>query len=192
LAGIFLLGAVTLTAGLFGQPTQQDQQKAMEAYMKMGAVTENHVYLKNLEGRWKVTSRAWMAPGTPPQTSESVGTGRLILGGRFLEMEIKGMMFGQPFEGLQIFSYDNLKKKYVTFWIDSTSTMFYFTEGTRDAAAKTVTETGLWPDALTGGLTKVRSVTKWVSPDEFVYELYMTGADGKEFKTLENRAVRAK
>ena len=89
-------------------------------------------------------------------------------------------------------SYDNLKKKYVTFWIDSTSTMFYLTEGTRDATAKTVTETGLWPDALTGGLTKVRSVTKWAGPDEFAYEFYMTGADGKEFKTLENRAVRAK
>lgn len=191
-ACLFILAGLFITSGLFGQQTQQDQQKAMEAYMKMGAPNENHAYLKNLEGRWKVTSQAWMAPGAPPQTSQSTGSGKLILGGRFLEMEYKGMMFGQPLEGLQIFGYDNLKKKYITFWIDSTSTIFYLTEGTRDAAAKTMTETGLWPDGMTGGMTKVRSTTKWLGPDEFVYELFMIGADGKEFKTLENRAVREK
>lgn len=160
--------------------------------MKMGAVNENHAYFKGLAGRWKVTSQGWMAPGTPPQTTQGTAVGELILGGRFLEMKYEGTIFGQPFEGLQIFSYDNLKKKYVTFWIDNTSTAFYFTGGTRDTAANTVNETGLWQDPLTGGMTKVRSITKWVGPDEFIYELYMAGADGKEFKSNENRAVREK
>lgn len=55
-----------------------------------------------------------------------------------------------------------------------------------------MTETGDWPNPMTGGTVKVRAVTKIISNDEFVYEMFMTGADGKEFKNLENRAIRKK
>jgi hypothetical protein len=174
------------------QQSQQDQQKAMEAYMKMMATNENHAYLESFVGEWNVTSKGWMQPGAPPETSENYSKAEMILGGRFIKMEFKGTMFGQPFEGLQIVGYDNMKKKYITFWIDSSSTAFFLTEGVRDAAGKTMTETGVWPDPMTGGTMKVRGVTKLVGPDEFTYEMYMIGPDGKEFKSLENRAVRKK
>jgi len=36
-----------------------------------------------------------------------------------------------------------------------------------------------------GGTSKVRAVTRWIGPNEFVYEMYMVGADGKEFKSME-------
>lgn len=190
--------ALTLVLGLASilaagpQQSQQDRQKAMEAYMKMMATTENHAYLKNFAGEWNMTSRAWMMPGQAPETSQTTAQGEMILGGRFLKMNYKGTMFGQPFEGVQIIGYDNMKKKYISFWIDNTSTAFFLTEGTRDEASKTTTETGLWPDPMTGGTMKVRAITKMISPDEFSYELYMVGPDGKEFKSLENRAVRKK
>ena len=116
----------------------------------------------------------------------------MILGGRFLKMDYKGTMFGQPFEGVQIIGFDNMKKKYISFWIDNTSTAFFLLEGTRDESSKTTTETGLWPDPMTGGTMKVKGITKMISPDEFSYEMYMIGPDGKEFKSLENRAVRKK
>jgi len=173
---------VTLTGG--AQQSQQDQQKAMEAYMKMMATNENHDYLKRFAGEWNVSTKAWMQPGAPPESSEGSSKGEMILGGRFIKMELKGTMFGQPFEGLQIVGYDNMKKKYITFWIDNTGTAFYLMEGVRDAAAKTMTETGLWPDPMTGGTMNVRGVTKLVGPDEFTYEMYMVGPDGKEFKSL--------
>ena len=107
-------------------------------------------------------------------------------------MKFTGTMFGQPFEGLEIVGYDNLKKKYVTFWIDNQSTGFYLTEGTRDTLTHVETETGDWPDPMTGSSIKVRSVTKFLSKDEYVYELYMISPDGKEFKSLENRSTRKK
>jgi len=43
-----------------------------------------------------------------------------------------------------------------------------------------------------GGTSKVRAVTRWIGPDEFVYEMYMVAGDGKEFKSMENRCVRKK
>jgi hypothetical protein len=184
---VFFLGCV-----LHAQTSEQDQQKAMEEYMKMGAPNENHDYLKFFVGQWNVTTTAWMQPGAPPVTSQNSAEAELVLGGRFLKMSVKGNMFGQPFEGLQIWGYDNLKKKYTILWIDNTSTSFYLSEATRDPSGKVWTETGLWPDQIAGGTVGVRMVTKIVSPDEYVGETYMTGADGKEFKTMENRLVRKK
>lgn len=155
------------------QQSQQDQEKMMQAFMKHMAVTENHAYFKNFVGAWEVTTTAWMQPGAEPAVSKGSAMAELILGGRFLKMEFKGVMFGQPFEGLQIVGYDNMKNKYITFWIDNSSTSFYLLEGIRDKSGKAVADTGIWPDPMTGGETKVRSVTRIVNPDEFIYEMYM-------------------
>lgn len=184
--------SLSLSVGLAArpQPSQQDQEKAMEAYMKMMATNENHAHLGRFAGEWNVTSKGWMKPGQEPQTSENSARAEMILGGRFLKIELKGTMFGQPFEGLQIIGYDNLKKKFITFWIDNSSTAFFLTEGSLDASSKTTTETGLWPDPLTGGTMGVKGITRLIGPDEFSYEMYMIGPDGKEFKSLENRCVR--
>ncbi len=181
---------IALAAG--AQQSQQDQQKATEAYMKMMETNENHAYLKIFAGEWSVSTKAWMQPGAPSESSEGSLKGEVILGGRFLKMEFKGTMFGQAFEGLQIAGYDNMKKKCITFWIDNTSTAFYLTEGTREAAGKVTIDTGLWPDPMTGGTINVRGLTTLVGPDEFTYEMYMIGPDGKEFKSLEYRAARKK
>jgi hypothetical protein len=192
LAILLALGLSSSGLAAGPQQSQQDQQKAMEAYMKMMATNENHAYLKNFVGEWNATSQAWMMPGQAPESSQNTAQGEMILGGRFLKMNYKGMMFGQPFEGVQIIGYDNMKKKFITFWIDSSSTAFFLTEGNLDESAKTMTETGLWPDSMTGGTMKVRAVTKMIGPDEFSYEMYMVGPDGKEFRSLKNRAVRKK
>jgi hypothetical protein len=193
--GFFILAlSISLLVGLapWPQQSQQDQQKAMEAYMKMMATNENHAHLGQFAGDWNVTSKGWMMPGQEPQTGQNTARAEMILGGRFLKMEFKGTMFGQPFEGLQIIGYDNLKKKFITFWIDNSSTAFFLTEGTLDSSTKTMTETGLWPDPMTGGTMGVKGVTRLVSPDEFSYEMFMVGPDGKEFKSLENRCARKK
>jgi len=101
-------------------------------------------------------------------------------------------MMEQPFKGIQIVGYDNFKKKYVTFWIDNSSTPFFLTSGNFDESGKVLTETGAWPDFMTGGTSEVRMVTKIVSDDKIVYEMYMIGPDGKEFKTMENTSNRKK
>jgi hypothetical protein len=192
-AWAFVTVFLALLSGLWlSAQTAQDQQKAMEMYMKLGELNENHAYLKQFVGDWKVTVTMWVMPGSPPSASQSTAKGEIILGGRFLRMTYAGTMMGQPFEGVQTLGYDNLQKRYVSLWVDNTSTAFYLTTGVRDPAAKTMTEEGLWPDPMTGGQVKVRNVTKWLGPDQFTYESYMTLPNGKEFKSMEERAVRVK
>ena len=189
--GFLSMGLLLLSGFLAAQTSAQDQQKAMEAYMKAGAVTENHAYLKQFVGTWDVKTTMWAMSGQPPMNEAGTYEGHLVMGGRFLQMGFKGMMMGQPFEGMQVIGYDNTLKKYITFWIDNTSTSFYLTSGTRDAKNVT-TETGDWPDPMTGKMTKVRQVTRWTGTDAFVYEQFMVMPDGKDFKSLELRAVRKK
>jgi len=45
---------------------------------------------------------------------------------------------------------------------------------------------------MTGGTSEVRMVTKIVSDDKIVSEMYMIGPDGKEFKSMENTSTRKK
>jgi hypothetical protein len=184
---LFVLAAAWGRARMSGQ----DQAKAMEAYMKAGAVTADHQALKYFAGRWKVEAKMWAAPGAPATESVNTNEGEMILGGRYVRLIYKGEMMGQPFEGHQISGYDNIAKAYTTFWIDNSSTSFYLLKGTYDAAGKTYTYTGRWTDPL-GGESPVRMVVRIVSADEYVSETYMTMPDGKEFLNMSDRSVRVK
>jgi len=171
------------------QPTAE-QQKAMEAYMKIGAVNENHEFLKKYAGGWDCQVKGWMAPGQPPALSRGSFQGDMRLDGRFLLMSFKGKMFGQPFEGLQIIGFDNMQKKYVTLWIDNTTTFFFMTSGTR--LGNVISESGLWPDPLTGSQAQVKARTTWINADEYLYEQFMVMPDGSEFKSMEMLCKRQK
>jgi Protein of unknown function (DUF1579) len=188
---VVALAVLVSSAGLFGQTSPQDQQKAMEAYAKAAAVTENHNLLKYFVGKWEMKTTMWTFPGSPPTNSMNAAESTAILGGRFIMSKINGTMMGQPFEGIQIIGYDNMLKKFQTFWIDNSSTAFFLLSGTHDAAKKTWTDTGKWADPMSG-VTPVRTVTRIVSPDEYAYEMYMGLPDGKEFKSMEARYTRKK
>ena len=184
---VFLLSQIAAS-----QEEQQMDPKAMEAYMKMMELNEHHAYLENFEGDWDIETTAWMQPGANPETAQNSATAKLIFGGRFLQVDFKGSMFGQPFEGLQIIGFDNHKKKFTTFWIDSSSTAFYLTEGSRETKSNIVSEHGLWPDPMTGTDMKVRTVTTLTNKDEYTLEMYMGLPDGTEFKSMKNRSTRKK
>jgi hypothetical protein len=172
------------------KPAAGEQQLAMEAYLKAGALNENHEFLKKMAGSWDVQVTSWMAPGQPPSVSKSTVQADIRLGGRYLVMSFVGAMFGQPFEGLQIVGYDNMEKRYTTFWIDNTSTHFYTTAGQREG--NVISETGSWLDPLNGSQVPVKAKTTLVSADEYLYQQFMVMPDGSEFKSMENRCRRKK
>jgi Protein of unknown function (DUF1579) len=188
---VLALLLLTPASGLFAQTSAQDQQKAMEAYAKAAAVTENHGLLKYFVGTWDMSMTMWTFPGTPPTTSKDATEVTSILGGRFIMSKVSGTMMGQPFEGVQINGYDNMLKIFQTCWIDNSSTAFFLLSGTYDAAKKTWTDTGRWADPMSG-VTPVRAVTRIIGPNEYAYEMYMGLPDGKEFKSMEARYTRKK
>lgn len=190
---VALVGITTLVAGRAWsddkkQPPTKEQQKENEMMAKWAAAGTPGAFHKKLDvfvGDWKSVSKFWMAPGQEPQTSEGEMRMTWILGGRFLKQEYKGQAMGRPFEGMGLWGYDNLKKKYISSWVDTMSTKIAIELGTCDASGKTFTSFGSHDDPITGKVVKTKSITRVVNKDKHVLEMYAPGPDGKMFKNLE-------
>lgn len=179
---IALLGASLAVAQ---QQKPMSQKEMMDQMMKYAALTKAHDFLKTYVGKWDVEVKSFEQPGMPPMTSKGSMTGELILGGRFALCRFEGQMMEMPFMGLQLIGYDLFQNKYVGLWIDSMSTAFYHTTGTLNVAGKVLTETGMWPDPMTGGSDKVKIVTAVLSPSQYKWHMFRVGPDGKEVMTME-------
>jgi hypothetical protein len=164
------------------KPKQQDPLAAM---IKQGTPGPNHKHLNALVGTWKAKSKFWMDPTKKPEESEGECVRKWILGGRFLHEEYKGKAMNQPFRGIGLVGYDNLKKKFTSIWVDSMSTSIWGSEGTYDSAKKTFTFVSEAPDPFTGKKSKSRDVIKIVSDNETLVQMFREGPKGKDIKILE-------
>ncbi len=172
----------------------------MAAWAKYAAPGEHHGHLEPLVGRWDLLVKWRMAPDAPMEEHKATSQMKWIIGGRFLLEEVHGdpeeakqdPTMDQPFEGLGIIGYDNSASKYVSMWIDSMGTMMFTQQGTCAQSGKVFKMTGEYDDPMTGKKKTVRSVMRIVSNDKIVNEMYDTGPDGKELKTLEATYTRKK
>ena len=166
------------------QEAKMDQQTMMEAYMKLATPGEPHKQFASLAGSWTTKTKEWMEPGQLPTESTGTAEMKMLLDGRFLQQEFTGNMMGQPFSGIGIDAYDNLRKRYVTAWIDTMGTGIFMMEGTASADGKTITMKGQH-DELGGGHMTHRAVWKIVDNDTQTFDMYGTHHHGKEMKMLE-------
>jgi len=112
---------------------QMDPQAMMEAYQKLATPGEPHKLFASLAGSWTTRTKEWMEPGKPPTEATGSADMKMLLGGRFLQQEFNGTMMGQSYSGVGITAYDNLRKKYVSTWIDTMGTGIFTMEGTARA-----------------------------------------------------------
>jgi hypothetical protein len=157
-------------------------------YMTPG---KEHRWLAESNGTWTGEVTMWMAPGTEPMKSTSTTTNTMILGGRYQQSSHKGNFMGQPFEGQSTLAYDNLKKVFISTWIDNMGTGMMIGEGPWDEKTKSVTIKGKMMDPMSGKECQFREVFKIVDKDHQVLEMYAPdAATGKEFKTMEIKYTR--
>ena len=163
---------------------QMDPQKMMEEYQKLATPGEPHKQLASQAGSWTTNSKEWMEPGKPPMESTGTVEMKTLLDGRFLQQEFNGQMMGQPYNGIGITGYDNLRKRYISTWVDSMGTGIFVMEGTSSPDGKTITLKGHHAE-LGGGEMSHRAVWKFVDPDTQTFEMYGTHGHGKEMKMME-------
>jgi hypothetical protein len=161
-----------------------EEMAAAEKAQKPGP---EHEKLKALVGTWDVTMKMYnpMKPTAPPMEQKGgVAKYELILDGRYLAEDFSSSFMGKPFAGRGLNGYDNLKKKYVWTWVDTMSTGVFVSEGTADATGKVITTTAEELDHH-GKKHAIRSVTTTNSDKQRTMEMFKTGDDGKEVKTME-------
>lgn len=159
-----------------------------------GATTEHHDALKPFVGTFNAEVRMWMGPGDP-HTMKGTMVNEWILGGRFLEQRFVGepdeeSPFG-AFEGRGFWGYNTATDKYEGVWIDNASTMMQFEQGHREGDGNIWTMVGEITNPQTGHPMSRRSVTTLRDEDHHTMEMFVTGADGNEHKTMEITYDRA-
>lgn len=184
------LGALMMpTAVLAGEPSQEEMMKAYEAAAKPGP---EHAMIAKSAGTWTCTVKSWMDPAGEPMVSDGTEESAMIMGGRYLQSHFKGSMMGQPFDGMGLMGYDNVKKKYVGTWMDSMSTGIMSYEGDYDAQKKAIICHGSFADAGTGKEQKATLVSRIIDDDHHVFEMWGPDPTGKDVKWMEIAYTRAK
>jgi hypothetical protein len=194
--------AATLSAAQPPSATSQmpDPQEMMKQMMEMSKLNENHQLLADMNGNWNYTIKMWMNPdpNAKPQESKGTATRKSVMGGRYFVMDVTGKMQmpgedgkmkDMQFKGMAVEGYDNVKKKFVSSWIDSMGTGIQFSEGTYDPATKTFTF-NMEMEMMPGMKTPVREVIKVTDKDHMLLEWY-ENRGGNEVKTMEIAYTRA-
>lgn len=158
-----------------------EQMKIWMDYMTPGSM---HEMMAKHVGEWKMVSKMWMEPNSEPVVSEGTVNAEMILGGRYLKMVAKFPMMGMQTEGLSLEAYDNGKKEFINIWIDNMGTGVAISTGKFDDATKSIIYKGKMYDPLAGKDVEFKSVSKMVSDNEMVFEMF-GNFDGKEVKMME-------
>ncbi len=166
-------------------PPPISPEEAMKKMTEAATPGEEHKRLQGIVGNWKTTSNFWMEPGKKPEVSKGTAKHEWILGKRFVREEYRGKFAGQKFVGNGIVGYDNVKKQYVSTWIDSMGTGVMLAEGSYNAAANQIEMGSHYSCPMTGGERSGRTVTRFVSKNEFVFEMFDKTPDGVEVKVME-------
>jgi len=161
-----------------------DQQAMMELWKQAATPGEPHKLFATLAGSWTTTTKEWMEPGKPPTESVGFADMKMLLDGRFLYQEYNSQMMGQPFSGVGIDAYDNMRKRYVTAWMDTMGTGIFIMEGTASADGRTITLKGSHPEPGGGHMTH-RAVWKILDANTQTFDMYGAHHGGKEMKMLE-------
>lgn len=184
-----------LVAALMSMPTMlnakentssahANHQAMMAEYAKLATPGEPHKQFAKLAGEWTTQTKSWMAPGQPAEETTGTAVFKSLLGGRFLQQEFNGQMMGQPFTGIAIDAFDNLRQKYVSVWIDTMGTSVFIMEGTASKDGKTITMAGEH-DEPGGGKMTHRSVWTIVDDNTQTFDMYGAHQGQEEMKMME-------
>ena len=176
LAGFFTIGRAQ---------TQEEMKKWME-YMTPSDV---HKMMAKSDGEWSEEITMWMDPNAPAQTMHATCFNKMILGGRYQESVHTGEFGGMPFEGRSITGWDNARKIIFSTWIDNMGTGLTYMEGNWNPATQSIEMKGKMTDPMTGAVSDIREVLKFIDDNTQVMEQYGM-KDGKEYKSMEIKLTR--
>lgn len=174
--------AVLVSAGVFALSPQE------KGGPPMPEPSEEHKLLMERVGTWDCAMQMWMGPGDPVETT-GVETNR-ALGAFHVVSDFTSDFMGMPFQGHGVSSWDPAKKKFVSIWTDSTEPSPALMEGSYDAKTRTMTLLG--ENMMMGQRMKMREVLTLKDADHATFEMFVTGADGKEMKTMQMDYTRRK
>jgi len=196
---VLVVLALFCSSILLAQPpaTPEEQAEMMKKYQEMAQPGPEHMKLAELTGNWTYTVKMWMSPAeTNPMETEGKGEAKMIIGGRFLQLNNSGSFMGMPFEGMSIIGFDRRGKEYTTVGFDNMGTYWVSAKGTVDTTSGSIVMYGKDEDKAMGFTQEYKFIFDLKSKDNFVFSVVFTdpimsqGTDN--FKIMEINYNRAK
>lgn len=142
MAGLVGAGVVIGAMGMgvvASQPEgEMDFEAMMQAWMELHQPNDHHKALHGMGGDWQIVMNDLRSGATYNGSQRD----EMGMDGRFLLSQVEMDLGGRPFEGLGCLGYDNVSKKYVSAWIDNTSSGIVTHEGTASSDGKTISLMG--------------------------------------------------
>lgn len=169
--------------GAKAESAEKVMDPMMQKWMEYATPNENHKALEVLVGKWDHVVQWKKSPDAKVEESNGTSETSMIMGGRFLQHKVQGISMGKPFEGMGFIGYDNAKKHYNSIWFDNMGTGMMKAFGKYYPSTKKFVEHGKFVDPVMG-TRAFRGVTEIINNDKHIYEIYVTGPDGKEFRMM--------
>jgi hypothetical protein len=168
-----------------------DSAAMMKAMMEFGTPGEMHKMLASANGEWNEDISFWMDPTKPPQKMTGTCTNSMIMNGLYQRSVFSGSMGGMPYNGESTVGFDNLKRMFVSSWLDNMGSGIMYLTGTYDSATKKITMTGKESDPAVMKERDLKETMTFV--DDNTQKMEMFAVDGgKETKTMEIVFTRKK
>lgn len=172
--------ASELPAKSMADMTEAEMMEIMEASGRLG---EEHEFLAQMVGDWAVETEMSMGPGTEMVSGTATASFRKALGGKLIVESFKGDFQGMAFEGMALMGYSNLDERHFSTWYDSMTTWGFHSKGNRNDEG-VLHLSGKNKDMMTPNGRPYRMTMEMVGNNKMLFDMYDTGPDGKEFKTL--------
>ncbi len=181
----FLAALVIAVPLMAEEPKKVSSDAMMQMYAEMAKPVAEHIRLRGFTGKWSITTKLWFNPAEPPRTSSGTATGRLILGGRFLELAASVKGGGLDADSVTLFGFDRRTSDYTMIGLDTLGTYYITAAGKYDDAVKGIALDGSYLMPPANQQQKYRFVWRSDSPDEHVLVLHFDVAGGKPMLVAE-------
>ena len=129
-----------LQCRLFGQ----EENVIIKNYnLELAKESSPHKMLSKLAGKWDLSYKLWINPNNEPEEGTGSADAELILGGRFLQINVDYSIYEKEFTSEHIFGYDTNIKRFSIFSIDEFGTDAIFEYGDFNVDKEAVVFTGI-------------------------------------------------
>lgn len=174
------------------KPASSADKTRLEAWQKASTPGEPHKKLDALVGTFDAKVRSWIDPSKPPEDSVGTAVNSWALGGRYVEQQFDGTMMGEPFTGIGYTGYDNVQKKYVSVWLDTSGTGMIYLVGNADASGRTILGRATMWDPVYAKPFPAESKLVITDNDHYSFELTGKAPNGRISKLVEIQYTRKK
>jgi hypothetical protein len=147
-----------------------------------------HARLSAMCGTWNVEMTFWLQPGQNGIPVKATSVISPLLGGRFIEEKIEGVLNGTPFTTLAWTGFNTVTHQYEATRIASTNTMRIAETGRYDETMKALELQAEYP--LAGETWHQRTVITMTSADAMIASSYLRFGSVPEWKAVEIKYSR--